>query len=231
MAVCDIDDILVGDLIALRGAGGYKPSSATTRVYQNIVLTFVFCFSDCSGAKSVQVDIVKGFQGREKHVIVISATRDSKEGIGSFSEPEKFNVALTRAKHCLIICGHMATLRRNDLWNKLVTDAEKRELFYRVDSYSNVDDKDPLSPEDAAGQNVKDSVLECGPNSSATDRISGCKTELDVVIQQPVAMSEQSLMIGPSVDGKDLPYHILLALILFLRNPILTIVRVLGRDL
>ncbi|XP_065565541.1 regulator of nonsense transcripts 1-like [Artemia franciscana] len=91
---------------------------------------------DCSGAKSVQVDIVKGFQGREKHAIVISATRDSKKGIGSFSEPEKFNVALTRAKHCLIICGHMATLRRNDLWNKLVTDAEKRELFYRVDSYS-----------------------------------------------------------------------------------------------
>ncbi|XP_065570392.1 uncharacterized protein LOC136033562 isoform X2 [Artemia franciscana] len=91
---------------------------------------------DCSSAKSVQVDIVNGFQGREKHAIVISATRDSKEGIGSFSEPEKLNVALTRAKHCLIICGHMTTLRRNDLWNKLVTDAEKRELFYRVDSYS-----------------------------------------------------------------------------------------------
>ncbi|XP_065565724.1 zinc finger protein OZF-like [Artemia franciscana] len=63
-----------------------------------------------------------------------------------------------------------------------------------------VDDKDPLSSEDAVGQNVKDFVLECGPNSSATDRISGFKTELDVVIQQPEAMSEQSLMIGPSVD-------------------------------
>jgi len=76
-----------------------------------------------------------------------------------------------------------------------------------------VDDKDPLSSEDAVGQNVKDFVLECGPNSSATDRISGFKTELDVVIQQPEAMSEQSLMIGPSVDGNDLPYHILFALI------------------
>ncbi|KAK2701476.1 hypothetical protein QYM36_019869 [Artemia franciscana] len=78
-------------------------------------------------------------QGREKYAIVISTIRDRDGGIGSFPEPKKLNVALTRAKHCSIICGHMTTLRCNDLWNKLVIDAEKRELFYRVTSYSKAD--------------------------------------------------------------------------------------------
>ena len=77
-----------------------------------------------------------GFQGREKDVIIFSCVRapglSSLEShpleissIGFLKEPERLNVAITRAKYALWIVGHAHTLRRGDQeWRILVNYCE-----------------------------------------------------------------------------------------------------------
>lgn len=47
------------------------------------------------------------FQGQERDVIIMSCVRSS--GIGFLSDRQRLCVALTRAKHTLIICGNFKT--------------------------------------------------------------------------------------------------------------------------
>ena len=77
----------------------------------------------------VAVNTVDGFQGGERDIIVISCVRAGTTGIGFLQEKERLNVALTRARFCLVVIGHMGTLEKAspDLWGELVTDARKRD--------------------------------------------------------------------------------------------------------
>lgn len=50
------------------------------------------------------VDTVDRFQGQECDVIILSCVRSQK--IGFLSDRQRLCVALTRAKHSLIICGN-----------------------------------------------------------------------------------------------------------------------------
>ena len=62
-------------------------------------------------------------------MIVISCVRAGTPSIGFLQEKERLNVALTRARFCLVVIGHMGTLEKAspDLWGELVTDAKKRD--------------------------------------------------------------------------------------------------------
>lgn len=57
----------------------------------------------------MEVGTVDSFQGRERDVIVFSCTRT--EGTGFMANSERLNVALTRAKHSLIIVGNFKSLK------------------------------------------------------------------------------------------------------------------------
>ena len=59
---------------------------------------------------SVVVNTVDGYQGSERDVIIISCVR-SGAGIGFLQDRQRLNVALTRAKHCLVLIGDMQNLR------------------------------------------------------------------------------------------------------------------------
>ncbi|MQM02501.1 hypothetical protein Taro_035269 [Colocasia esculenta] len=83
----------------------------------------------------VKVRSVDGFQGGEEDIIIISTVRSNGNGkIGFLSSPQRANVALTRARHCLWIIGNAATLIRScSIWGDLIKDADKRGCFFNAD--------------------------------------------------------------------------------------------------
>ncbi|XP_060669691.1 uncharacterized protein LOC132799244 isoform X1 [Ziziphus jujuba] len=87
----------------------------------------------------VKVKTIDGFQGGEYDIIIISSVRcNSFQSVGFISKPQRMNVALTRARHCLWILGNERILVGSQtVWRDLVLDAQKRNCFFNAD-----DDKD-----------------------------------------------------------------------------------------
>ncbi|GJZ22674.1 UvrD-like helicase, ATP-binding domain, P-loop containing nucleoside triphosphate hydrolase [Tanacetum coccineum] len=87
---------------------------------------------------SVKVRSVDGFQGGEKDIIILSTVRSNIRGsIGFISSPQRTNVALTRARHCLcfMILGNERTLTNSEsVWKDLVSDARNRHCFFDAEA-------------------------------------------------------------------------------------------------
>jgi len=62
--------------------------------------------------------------------MIFSAVRCNKEGNIGFLENEKrTNVALTRAKHGLIIVGNARTLSSDKKWQKLIDELRESQII------------------------------------------------------------------------------------------------------
>lgn len=71
--------------------------------------------------KLLTVNTVDGFQGQERDVIVLSMVRSNDTGdIGFLRDLRRMNVAMTRARHKLIVVGDSETLGRHPFYRKLV---------------------------------------------------------------------------------------------------------------
>ncbi|XP_073132837.1 uncharacterized protein [Henckelia pumila] len=81
---------------------------------------------------TVKVKSIDGFQGGEEDIIILSTVRSNRNGsIGFLSNPQRINVALTRARHCLWILGNEGTLTKVDsVWETLIRDAQRRRCFF-----------------------------------------------------------------------------------------------------
>ncbi|KAK6281230.1 hypothetical protein POUND7_015055 [Theobroma cacao] len=86
---------------------------------------------------ALKVKSVDGFQGGEEDIIIISTVRSNSSGaIGFMSNPQRTNVALTRARHSLWILGNGETLAKSySFWEALVDDAKARHCFFNADEY------------------------------------------------------------------------------------------------
>ncbi|KAJ0095766.1 hypothetical protein Patl1_14988 [Pistacia atlantica] len=89
---------------------------------------------------TVKVKSIDGFQGGEEDVIIISTVRSNRNGsIGFLSKPQRINVALTRARHCLWILGNERTLTHGEsVWKILIRDAKHRRCFFNADEDNDV---------------------------------------------------------------------------------------------
>ena len=80
---------------------------------------------------SVRVGTVDGFQGQEADIVVISCTRTKQ--LGFLEDERRLNVALTRARECLLIVGSADFMRGKDgPWKELVDDAAQRKCLHPV---------------------------------------------------------------------------------------------------
>ena len=97
-------------------------------------------------AKSIDVNSIDGFQGREKEVCVFSVVRaprvdGSSKGtsvkgkknvnLGFVADERRVNVGLTRAKTSLLVVGSAKALKTDGNWGGLVASAYNRDLVLR----------------------------------------------------------------------------------------------------
>ena len=65
--------------------------------------------------RTVKIDTVDFFEGREEDIVVISLVRSNERGrIGFLRVPNRLNVAISRAKRLVACIGDSATLRSGD---------------------------------------------------------------------------------------------------------------------
>ncbi|CAM9744014.1 unnamed protein product [Discosporangium mesarthrocarpum] len=78
------------------------------------------------------VSTVDAFQGAEKDVIILASTRT--ERLGFIVSPQRLCVALTRARHHLIVIGERRTLLTNPLWKEVVEAADVIQLWNKLEA-------------------------------------------------------------------------------------------------
>ena len=79
----------------------------------------------------VEFATVDAFQGQERDAIVISFTRSNLEGeVGFLKEYRRTNVAMTRAKHHLLMIGDGATLGSDSFYRQLIERAEESRAYF-----------------------------------------------------------------------------------------------------
>ncbi|HUY61616.1 MAG TPA: AAA domain-containing protein [Candidatus Dormibacteraeota bacterium] len=65
--------------------------------------------------RSVRIDTVDSFEGREEDLVVISLVRSNERGrIGFLRVPNRLNVAISRARRLVVCVGNAATLRAGE---------------------------------------------------------------------------------------------------------------------
>ncbi|TKA77989.1 hypothetical protein B0A49_02517 [Cryomyces minteri] len=85
----------------------------------------------------VNIGPMEAFQGLESRFVVLCTTRtrdrfldqDKARGLGIINEPERFNVALTRAKDGLIVIGNPYVLATDPHWTAFMSFCRRRDLW------------------------------------------------------------------------------------------------------
>lgn len=80
---------------------------------------------------SIEVSTVDGIQGREKSIVFLSTVRSGhSHGIGFVDDDRRMNVAITRARHSLIVVGNATALSQSStLWTSLISHCRSRSLL------------------------------------------------------------------------------------------------------
>lgn len=122
-----------------------SPFRAQVRLIRKIARSPNFAMS------GVNIGPLEAFQGLEKNVVILATTRtrarfleqDKARGWGVVHEPKRFNVALTRAKHGLIVIGNPDVLQLDDDWRAFMDFCNRNGLWVDKEGTASV----PYAPE------------------------------------------------------------------------------------
>ena len=86
----------------------------------------------------IDVNSVDAFQGQERDIIFISLVRSNSTGtIGFLKEYRRMNVAMTRARHRLVIVGDSATVGQDPFFQRMIEYIQAHGTYksvYELDS-------------------------------------------------------------------------------------------------
>jgi ATP-dependent RNA/DNA helicase IGHMBP2 len=82
---------------------------------------------------TLKISTIDSFQGQEAETILLSLVRSNESNqIGFLSDYRRMNVAMTRAKECLIIIGDSTTLAKDDFYNQFLNYVEAIDAYKSV---------------------------------------------------------------------------------------------------
>ncbi len=110
---------------------GKIPSVAVIAPYREQVLKLQEeLFSDTVFKQLFSIDTIDSFQGQERDVVIISLVRSNERGeIGFLQDYRRMNVAMTRAKKCLIMIGDSATLANDHYYQSLLEYVDEKGAY------------------------------------------------------------------------------------------------------
>ncbi|WAQ97409.1 ZGRF1-like protein, partial [Mya arenaria] len=101
------------------GAGLEPGQVGVITLYRAQVARITDILASCADdVRGVLVSTVDAFQGGERDVIILSTVRTNATGF--IDNDKRTNVALTRARHHLLIVGHHGNLSANPLWSRVI---------------------------------------------------------------------------------------------------------------
>ncbi|KAM5140441.1 DNA replication ATP-dependent helicase/nuclease DNA2 [Mantella aurantiaca] len=126
-----IEAKLVAYLAFLFGKAGCKPSDIGIIAPYRQQLRVISAYFAKLSTSTVEVNTVDKYQGRDKSVIILSFVRSNIDGkLGDLLKDwRRLNVALTRAKHKLIMLGCVPTLSRFDSLQQLISYLRSENLI------------------------------------------------------------------------------------------------------
>ena len=133
----------------------------------------------------VDVCTVDGFQGDERAIIIISFVRANlKHQVGFIDDPRRLNVAITRAKHSLIMLGQADTLKaKKNAVSHMLRALGERKLVFSETQFNTLFKYVPWPQVHAMQSQFK---LEMPPYFELIDKIH-------LIIKRPVSFPKQSL--------------------------------------
>jgi helicase MOV-10 len=89
-----------------------------------------------NGISDLKVGSVEEFQGQERLVMILSTVRVLEmhdDSMGFISNPNRINVALTRARALLIVIGDPHMLVTDYYWKSVLVDCIRRNAYTGCD--------------------------------------------------------------------------------------------------
>ncbi|XP_036952472.1 DNA replication ATP-dependent helicase/nuclease DNA2 [Acanthopagrus latus] len=126
---------LIHKLLSLLIKAGCKPSDIGVIAPYRQQLKSISALLQSSAFTGVEVNTVDRYQGRDKSLIILSFVRSTAEE-GTLGELLKdwrrLNVAITRAKHKLLMVGSVTTLRRYAPVEKLLNHLQQENMVIQL---------------------------------------------------------------------------------------------------
>ncbi|XP_062852289.1 DNA replication ATP-dependent helicase/nuclease DNA2 [Trichomycterus rosablanca] len=126
--------LLVHALVNLLLKGGCRANDIGVIAPYRQQLKAISTLLDGEAFRDVEVNTVDKYQGRDKSVIIVSFVRSNSEGnLGELLKDwRRLNVAITRAKHKLLMLGSVPTLRLYEPLEKLLTYMQQENMIYQL---------------------------------------------------------------------------------------------------